>query len=146
MINCWLGRCSGPVDAHATAVQNVRRADGQLGGQAFTLLVQKTDKDVILEPLHDGHEALTQVKDPWLLLSMDGHNHKVLKYVEYRAASGVFQNIDPPLHPASACVLPPHQKRVVHTTHSPGGEGGGGLIFWTPDIGFASYSINSLRA
>jgi hypothetical protein len=30
----------------------------------------------------------------------------------------------------------------VHTTHSPGGEGGGGSIFWkTPDIGLASYSI-----
>ncbi len=29
--------------------------------------------------------------------------HKVLTYVEYRAVSGVFQNIDPPppLHPAS---------------------------------------------
>ncbi len=27
--------------------------------------------------------------------------HKVLIYVEYRSVSGVFQNIDPPLHPAS---------------------------------------------
>ncbi len=26
----------------------------------------------------------------------------------------------------SECVLPPHQRR----THSPGGEGGGGSIFW----------------
>ncbi len=32
-------------------------------------------------------------------------------------------------------------------THSPGGEGGGGSIFWkTPDIGLASYSIISLRS
>ncbi len=31
-------------------------------------------------------------------------------------------------------------------THSPGGEGVGGSIFWkTPDIGLASYSIISLR-
>jgi hypothetical protein len=30
-------------------------------------------------------------------------NHKVLTYVEYRAVSGVFQNVDPPppFHPAS---------------------------------------------
>ncbi len=66
--------------------------------------------------------------------------HKVFTYVEYRAVSGVFQNIDP--SPPSECVLPPHQRR----THSPGGEGGGESIFWkTPDIGLASYSIISLR-
>jgi hypothetical protein len=56
-------------------------------------------------------------------------------YVEYRAVSGVFQNIDPP-HPSptSECVLP----RAV--------MGAGGSIFWkTPDIGLASYSIISLR-
>jgi hypothetical protein len=53
--------------------------------------------------------------------------HKVLTYVEYRAVSGVFQNIEPP---------PP----------SPGVEGGGGSIFWkTLDIGLASYSMISLR-
>ncbi len=53
--------------------------------------------------------------------------HKVLTYVEYRAVSGVFQNIDPtPLsaqRPAS--VSSPRNK--------------------TPDIGLASYSIISLR-
>jgi hypothetical protein len=39
-------------------------------------------------------------------------NHKVLTYVEYRAMSGVFQNIDPPTpSPPSVCVLPPHQRR-----------------------------------
>jgi hypothetical protein len=34
--------------------------------------------------------------------------------------------------------------RGVHTTHSPpGGEGGGGSIFWkTRDIGLSSYSNN----
>jgi hypothetical protein len=32
------------------------------------------------------------------MLSVD---HKVLTYVEYRAVSGVFQNIDPPLRSAS---------------------------------------------
>jgi hypothetical protein len=74
VINGWIGRSGGAADAPATAVQNVRRTDGQLGGQAFTLLVKKTDQDVILEPLHDGHDALAQVKDPRLLLSIDGHN------------------------------------------------------------------------
>ncbi len=46
-------------------------------------------------------------------------------YVEYRAVSDVFQNIDPPPgppSPPSECVLPPHQ-----STHSPGGEGGVGV-------------------
>ncbi len=41
-------------------------------------------------------------------------NHKVLTYVEYRAVSGVFQNIDPPtLSPLSECVLHPHQRRYT---------------------------------
>ena len=56
--------------------------------------------------------------------------------------SCVFQNIDPPplLHPASECVLPPQQRRG---THSLGGEGGGGSIFWKmQDIGLASFSNN----
>jgi hypothetical protein len=54
-------------------------------------------------------------------------NHKVLTYVEYRAVSGVFQNIDPhpPLHPAS--VYPPHQRRGI--THSPAVRGMGGQYF-----------------
>jgi hypothetical protein len=44
-------------------------------------------------------------------------DHKVLSYVEYRAVSCVFQNIDPPRpSPPSECVLPPHQRRgVLHT-------------------------------
>jgi hypothetical protein len=48
-----------------------------------------------------------------------------MQIVEYRAVSGVFQNIDPPhpLHPAS---VSSHRK--------------------TPDIGLASYSIISLRS
>jgi hypothetical protein len=77
-----------------------------------------------------------------------GLHHKVLIYVEYRAVSGVFQNIDPPppLHPAS--VSSPRTKSGGGT-HSPGDEGvgGGGSTFWkTPDIGLASYSIIPLRA
>jgi hypothetical protein len=52
-------------------------------------------------------------------------SHKVLTYIEYRAVSGVFQNIDPlPPSPPSKCVLPPHQRRGGGT-HSPGGEGVG---------------------
>ncbi len=62
---------------------------------------------------------------------VEDYKRKVLTYVEYRAVSGVFQNIDPPtpFHPAS--VSSPRTKgRGVHTTHSPGGEGvGGGQYF-----------------
>jgi hypothetical protein len=43
-----------------------------------------------------------------------GTDHKVLTYVEYRAVSGVFQNIDPP-------PLPSHQRRGVHTRRAVGG-------------------------
>ncbi len=70
-------------------------------------------------------------------------NHKVLTYVEYRAVSGVFQNIDPPtLSPLSECVLHPHHRRYTMA----GRWGGGGSIFWkTPGIGLASYSIISPR-
>ncbi len=45
--------------------------------------------------------------------------HKVLTHVEYRAVSGVFQNIDPP-PPLRECVLPLHQRRGA--TLSLGGE------------------------
>ncbi len=65
---------------------------------------------------------------------MNGLNNKVLTYEDYRAVSGVFQNIDPQpgYHPASVS--------------SAGWWGGGWSIFWkTPDIGLASYSIISLR-
>ncbi len=48
----------------------------------------------------------------------------------------------PPPHPPSPpseCVLPPVPK--AGGTHSPGGEGHGGSIFWkTPGIGLASYN------
>jgi hypothetical protein len=48
----------------------------------------------------------------------------------------VFQNIDPSLRPAR--VSSPR-----NTRHSPGGERGGGSIFWnTRDIGLPSYSNN----
>jgi hypothetical protein len=59
--------------------------------------------------------------------------HKELTYVEYRAVSGVFQNDDPHplLHPSSLSSPAPN-------AGVPGGEGGGGSIFWkTPDIGLA---------
>jgi hypothetical protein len=40
----------------------------------------------------------------------------------------------------------PRTKGGGYTTHSPGGEGGGGTIFWkTPDIGLASYTNPSTQ-
>ncbi len=44
--------------------------------------------------------------------------HKVLTYVEYRAVSDVFQNIDPPAHP-------PLHPASVSSPRTKGGEGGG---------------------
>jgi hypothetical protein len=69
-----------------------------------------------------------------------GLDHKVLTYVEFRAVSGVFQNIDPPppLHPAS--VSSP-RNNCGGRTQSLGGEGVGGQYL---DIGLASYSIINL--
>ncbi len=53
----------------------------------------------------------------------------------------VFLNIDP--SPPGECVLPPNKGGG---THSPGGEGGGGSIFWkTRDIGLPSYSTSNNR-
>ncbi len=66
-------------------------------------------------------------------------DHKVLTYVEYRAVSGVFQNI------YSTQQVCPHPAPKAGGKHSPGVEGGGGSIFWkTHDIGLASYTVNSL--
>jgi hypothetical protein len=60
---------------------------------------------------------------------LHGQSHKVLIYVEYRAVSGVFQNIDPPppLHPAS--VSSPRNEGVwgLHTRRAV--RGGGGHYF-----------------
>jgi hypothetical protein len=70
--------------------------------------------------------------------------HKVLTYIKYRAVSGVFRTIDPPLplHPAS--VSSPRTKgRGVHTRRAV--RGGGSIFRKTPDIGLVSYSIIPLR-
>jgi hypothetical protein len=72
--------------------------------------------------------------------------HKVLTYVEYRAVSGVFQNINPPTpSPPSYSVSSPRTKGRGYTLA--GRWGGGGQYFGRrqPDIGLASYSIISLR-
>jgi hypothetical protein len=54
----------------------------------------------------------------------NSQHHKVLTYVEYRAVPGGFQNIDPPPpSPPSECVLPPHQRRGVHTCRAVRGVG-----------------------
>ena len=88
---------------------------------------------------------LNQYKYPthaiWALMGM---NHKVLTNVEYRAVPGVFQNIDPPPpSPPSECVLPPHQRRGVHTRRAV--RGVGGQYFGRRErYGLASYSIISL--
>jgi hypothetical protein len=79
---------------------------------------------------------------PYRCCSAKKSPHKVLTYVEYRAVSGVFQNIDPPppLHPAS--VSSPRTKGGGVHTHRAGGGGWGVNILedarhWI----LASYSI-----
>ncbi len=63
---------------------------------------------------------------------------------EANPMSGVFQNIEPPPPPPPGeCMNPPHQRRG--RTHSLGGEGGGGSIFWkTPDTALYSTSASTL--
>jgi hypothetical protein len=73
--------------------------------------------------------------------------HKVLTYVENRAVSRVlFQNIDPPPpSPPSECVLPPHQRRVVHTRRAGGGWGWGVNILEDARhrIGLLQYNLST---
>ncbi len=73
--------------------------------------------------------------------------HKVLTHVEYRAVSGVFQNIDPPPpYPPSECVPPPAPKVVG--TQSPGGEGGVGVNILEDSrhrIGLLQYNLSTLQ-
>jgi hypothetical protein len=68
-----------------------------------------------------------------LVNPLHGNNslaNKVLTYVEYRAVSGVFQNIDPhPPSPPSECVLPRSKGGGVGGTRSRGAGGGGVNIF-----------------
>jgi hypothetical protein len=72
-------------------------------------------------------------------------HHKVLTYVEYRAVSGVFQNIDPPLSIQRVCP-PTAPKAEGYTLARRWGGGGSISILWkSPDVGLASYSIISLR-
>ncbi len=88
----------------------------------------------------------------------DTTQHTVPTYVEYRAVSGVFQNIDPPPpSPPSECVVPPTKGGGGFTLAGRGGGGGSIFdfflnfpkkyikqiyVFWkTPDIGLASYSL-----
>ncbi len=78
-----------------------------------------------------------------IIQNTEGTRHKVLTYVEYRAVSGFFQNIDPlppPFNPAS--LSSPRTKGGGYTL---AGRCGGSIFWKTPDIGLASYSIIPLR-
>jgi hypothetical protein len=73
-------------------------------------------------------------------------DHKVLTYVEYRAVSGVFQNIDsPPPSPPSECVLPPHQRRGVHTRRAVRGWGVNILEDARQRIGLLQYNLSTVQ-
>ncbi len=54
------------------------------------------------------------------------------KYLRMRVQSSVWRlpkHWPPSSSPPSECVIPPHHRQGVHTTHSPGGEGVGGQYF-----------------
>jgi hypothetical protein len=73
-------------------------------------------------------------------------NHKELTYVEYRAVSGVFQNVDPPppLHPAS--VSSPRTKRGIHTRRAVRGWGVNILEDARHRIGLLQYNLSTPAA
>jgi hypothetical protein len=58
--------------------------------------------------------------------------------------SGVFQNIDPPPPSPPGVCVPPRGLWCGGRTHSLGGEGGGGSIFWkTPDTALYSTYVST---
>jgi hypothetical protein len=74
--------------------------------------------------------------------------HKVLTYVDYRTVSGVFQNIDPPPTPLSTQRVCPPPAPKAGGTHSPGGEGGGGVNILedaSHRIGLLQYNLSTPR-
>jgi hypothetical protein len=76
---------------------------------------------------------------------IDGHLHKVLTYIEYRAVSGVFRTIDPhPLSTQRVCPPPAPKAVGVHTRRAM--RVAGSIFRKTADIGLASYSIIPLRS
>jgi hypothetical protein len=78
---------------------------------------------------------------------INGFNHKVLTYIEYRAVSGVFRTIDPPapLHPASLS-SPAPKAGGGHTRPTRRAVRGWGVnISEDARYGLASHSIIPLR-
>jgi hypothetical protein len=72
------------------------------------------------------------------------YSHKVLTTVEYRAVSGVFQNIDPPpSSPPSECVHPPHQRRGYTLAGRRGGWGVNILEDARHRIGLLQYNLST---
>jgi hypothetical protein len=73
-------------------------------------------------------------------------SNKVLTYVEYRAVSGVFQNIDPPTPLSTQQVCPFPAPKAGGGTHSAGVWGGGLNILedarhW---IGLLQYNLSTV--
>ncbi len=76
----------------------------------------------------------------------DPLSHKVLTYLEYRAVSVVFQNIDPPPLPLASVSSP--RTKGGGGTHSPGGGGGGVNILedarhWIALLQYNPYTLSA---
>ena len=105
----------------------------------------------VTEPVHVQHarqviqqESGCHAVKALLYQIKKGYHHKVLTYVEYRAVSGVFQNIDPPppFHPAS--VSSPRTKGGgVHTRRAVSGVGVNILEDARHRIGLLQYNFST---
>ncbi len=101
----------------------VRNAEDEIEANREDLEDEASDAVEVRAVADEAEEKMDDAEDSevrkWI-------KHKVLKYVEYRAVSGVFQNIDPPPPLPLASVSPTRTKGGgggVHTAHSPGGGG-----------------------
>ncbi len=94
-------------------------------------LMDEREQDTVYEE----DESFYQVRALREIITVGGHSN-----------SGGFQNIDPlPPHRPASVYLPPPCLWCGGRTHSLGGEGGGGSIFWkTPDTALYSTDVSTL--
>jgi hypothetical protein len=130
---CWRDRYGGVVDSsllsglNPCVQQQKERGALHLASRATELDVRRAGDDAVLRrPTTRTHEAQSTY-----MRRVQSCAWRLPKYWPPTPLSS----------PTSECVLPPHQRRGVHTLRAVRGS-----IFWkTPAIGLASYSLISLR-